>query len=300
MNFEKLKNGKIVVTGGAGFIGSNLIKRLLGLGCTNIISLDDYSAGSVLNHHSGVNYHTGSTKNIKDIVSFPADFIFHFGEYSRVESSFMQLNKTIQSNLLGTASVINYWLESNAKLIYSGSSTKYILGEGQNETSPYSITKRKNAEIINSLGTLLQKNYATVYFYNVYGLNENCSEQYGTVISKFLKFKKERLPLPVVKPGTQIRNFTHIDDTIEGILLAAEHGHGDDYGIGAEQAFSILEVAKLFDADIEFIPERLGNRVSAELKTEKIKKLGWKQKHTLNKYIEIEIGKLQSAPKNYK
>ncbi|MDB0015534.1 NAD-dependent epimerase/dehydratase family protein [Amylibacter sp.] len=289
------KSCNVLVTGGAGFVGSNLIKRLLTLGCKDITSLDDYSSGRSENHHPDVTYIEGSTLDIIDHVKKDYDYIFHFGEYSRVEQSYNNIDQVIKSNTLGTAAVIAYWMKTNAKLIYSGSSTKFIVGESEKEQSPYSITKKKNTELIFELGSLLNQDFAIVYFYNVYGENENSSDDYGTLISKYIKLMRAKKPLTVVRPGTQRRNFTHINDTVDGILLVAEDGYGDDYGIGADQSYTILEVANLFNTQIDLIPERLGNRASAEVKNEKVKTLGWKQKHYLKDYVQQEMGKLKSV-----
>jgi len=282
------KNIKILITGGAGYIGSNLISAILkNSDNPRITSIDNYTSGKLKNHHPGVEYINLSTEKIFELNSFDFDYIYHFGEYSRVENSFTFINDIFESNLVGTSKVLNFWTRTNAKLIYSGSSTKFAKYTPEDRETPYAISKRINSELVKGFGHSLNKHFSIVYFYNVFGKNENYSDKYGTVISRFLKLKMEGKILPVNLPGTQKRNFTYIDDTINGILLASRDGNGDGYGIGNDKSYTILDLAKLFESEIKYCPEQSGNRESALIVNEKLKNLGWSTSMDLEEYIKF-------------
>lgn len=274
----------IVVTGGAGFIGSALCARLLREGNT-VISLDNYFSGSKQAHMSGVEYREGSTKDIEKIITEKVDVVYHLGEYSRVEISFTEPSVVFESNSRGTVSVLEFCRARGIKIIYAGSSTKFADGGMGRDQSPYAWTKATNTELVRNYGTWYELPYAITYFYNVYGMGERAGS-YGTVIKIFKEkyLKGERLG--VVSPGTQKRNFTHVDDIVDGLLLIGDKGSGDEFGLGASEAYSILEVAQMFGGNIEMLPERQGNRMNAVLDVEKSRLLGWKQKRNLIEYIE--------------
>ena len=272
---------KILVTGGAGFIGSNLCEKLVHQG-HDVYSLDDYSSGSEENHKDGVTYFRGCTQDIYDIVSVIPDMIYHLGEYSRVEQSFNDDFAVLESNRIGTVKVLQFAKEYNCRIIYAGSSTKFS-DNGYN-SSPYAWSKASNVEMFNNYGEWYNLNYAVVYFYNVYGPNEINSGKMKTLIGSYSKlYKTEKLK--VVLPGTQKRNFTHIDDTIRGLILVGEQGHGDGYGIGSDESYSVIEIARMFSENIEYIPERKGNRLSAQVENKRTKSLGWHCQHSLPEYI---------------
>lgn len=274
----------ILITGGAGFIGSNLCNRLYELG-HKVWSLDNYSTGKTKNHVLGVDYYSGDTKNIlKYFGNIKFDLVFHLGEYSRVEQSFTEPDVVFNFNLTGTAAVLDYCHTTKSKLIYAGSSTKF--GDIGPNSSPYAFSKATNTELVKNYGNWYGLDYAITYFYNVYGKNEIDSGKYATLIAKFLNRKKQGLPLSITLPGMQKRNFTHIDDIVDALVLVGFHGSGDGYGIGAKESYSVLEVAKMVGGPIEFYPETVGNRLTADLITEKTKALGWKQKRNLKNYIE--------------
>jgi len=273
----------ILVTGGAGFVGSNLCAKLYELG-HNVVSLDNYSTGSESNHIDGVVYNHMNTSDINNL-NFVPDYIYHLGEYSRVEKSFDDLDIVWQYNMMGTIEVIKFAKKHNAKLIYAGSSTKFGSDGGAN-SSPYAFTKSTNTQLVQNFSEWYGLDYAITYFYNVYGKNEIADGQYSTLIAKFNRMVKNGLPLTVVSPGTQQRNFTHVDDIVEGLVLVGFHGHGDGYGIGSPEAFTVIDVARMFMGVIEYIPERKGNRMSAQVITEKTKDLGWAPKHKLKDYIK--------------
>jgi UDP-glucose 4-epimerase len=278
------KRKLILVTGGAGFIGSHLCERLVGEG-HKVISLDNYFTGSTDNHVPGVEYREGHTKNIAKHVPEKPDIIYHLGEYSRVEQSVFEPDVVEDLNIVGTMGVVEYWKSKKSKLIYAGSSTKFGDGGTARHTSPYARTKAENSETVARTGEREKLPYAITYFYNVYGDRER-SGVYGTVIEHFKRMYLSGAPCAVVSPGTQERNFTHVDDIVDALVLIGEKGEGDEYGIGNERAYSILDVAKMFQfSDIVMFPERTGNRMSSFLDSSKTRLLGWMPKRELSEYI---------------
>lgn len=272
----------VLVTGGAGFIGSHLCERL-----TKdyfVTSLDNYSTGTKANHVDGVAYIEGHTEDINELVKFKPDLIFHLGEYSRVEQSFGDVGTVVESNIKGTAEVLEFARLTGAKLVYAGSSTKF--GDGD---SPYAFTKAKNTELVVKYGEWFGLDYAITYFYNNFGPREISEGPYATLIAKFIQLLKTNEQAKITSPGSQLRNFTHVSDTIDGLLLVAEHGHGDGYGIGNEKDYSVLEIANLMGLKYELVDEKRGNRTISQVHNEKIKDLGWRPKYSLEDYISNKI-----------
>jgi len=292
----KLQNKKILVTGGAGFVGSHLCERLLDLK-NEVVSLDNYFTGSEKNHIDGVTYIKGDTKDIFKLIDFTPDVIYHLGEYSRVEQSFEDMRIVYEYNKIGTFEVLEYVRKTGAKLIYAGSSTKFGDGGIARNTSPYAWTKASNTELVINYGNWFGINYAITYFYNVYGPREISTGKYATLIALFKEKMRKGEPLTIVKPGTQKRNFTHIDDIIDGLILVGEEGYGDEFGIGSDESYSVIEVVEMFlDMNIEeaikkgkviMLPERRGNRMDAEVITDKTKFLGWKPRKHLKNWIKF-------------
>lgn len=283
---NKLQDKKIIlVTGGAGFIGSNLCERLALDENNDVYSLDNYFTGSKDNHVPNVTYIEGSTEDIDSLVNFRPDMIFHLGEYSRVEQSFDDINKVMRFNRNGTFSVLEFVRKHKCKLLYAGSSTKYGDEGTGRDASPYAWSKSSNTELVKNYGAWFGIDYAITYFYNVYGNREIATGKYATLIALFKEKMKKGEPLTVVSPGTQIRNFTHIDDIVDGLLLVGENGHGDEFGIGSPQAYTILDIAEEFGGKIVMLPERAGNRLTAKVMTAKTEALGWKPKRTITEYI---------------
>lgn len=277
---------KILVVGGAGFIGSELVKRYLDIGGHDVYSLDNYSSGSVKNHHEGATYLSGNSKDISELIHFSPDIIFHLGEYSRVEQSFSEFDQVWESNILGTKSVLEFCAANRSKLVYAGSSTKFgDDGLGRNQ-SPYGWTKASNTDLILNYGDWYGLDFAICYFYNAYGDNEISVGSYATVVGIFRESAKSTGTVSVVAPGTQRRNFTHVADIVEGLLLVGEQGSGDGYGIGHDDSYSIIEIAGLFGAEIEWLPPRKGNRMGAPVLTDKVRQLGWKPQYDLPSYIK--------------
>ena len=275
-----------LVTGGAGFVGSHLCERLLKEG-HEVYSLDNYFTGSESNHIQGVHYFKGETAEISNIMPDEKyDFVFHLGEFSRVERSFDDIDLVFKYNWNSIYAILKFTKDNKSKLIYSGSSTKFG-DSGKNKfESPYSFTKYSNSMLVKSYAEWNDLNYAITYFYNVYGEREIESGAYATVVAKFLRQKRSgSQKLQVVSPGTQTRNFTHVSDIINGLILVGEKGFGDDYGIGSDESCSIIELANLFDLPFELVPANKGNRLSSELKNVKVKDLGWNPKVKLKDYI---------------
>lgn len=277
---------KVLVTGGAGFIGSHLCEKLLNSGMYEVFSLDNYFTGNENNHIKGVNYIRGNTSEIENLITFKPSLIYHLGEYSRVEQSFEDIEKVWRFNKDGIFAVLEFCRKTGAKIIYAGCSTKFGDGGLGRDQSPYAWTKASNTELVINYGKWFNISYAITYFYNVYGPREISKGKYATLIALFKELKKANMPLSVVSPGTQKRNFTHVDDIINGLILVGEKGIGDDYGIGNDESYSILEIANLFEGEIIMLPERKGNRLSAEVMTEKTIKLGWKPQKSIKQYIK--------------
>jgi UDP-glucose 4-epimerase len=275
---------RVLVTGGAGFIGSHLCEKLSQNG-EEVTSLDNYSTGSKCNHVNNVEYIVGSTKNISKLVKFNPDIVYHLGEYSRVEQSFNDIEKVWEFNKSGIFAVLQFCRKTKAKLVYAGSSTKFGDGGIGRSQSPYAWSKASNTELVENYGNWYGVKYAIVYFYNVYGGREISTGKYATLIAIFKECYKNNRPVTVVSPGTQLRNFTHVNDIILGLILVGNRGNGDNFGIGCSKSFSVLEIARMFDKEIKMLPERRGNRMSAQVVCDKTKKLGWSESYSIQQHI---------------
>ena len=279
----------IVVTGGAGFIGSHLCGRLVAAG-HKVISLDNYFTGSRENHVAGVEYREGHTKDIAKHITETPDMIYHLGEYSRVEVSLTEPALVWDLNTAGTFGVVEFWRTLNTsgvcKLVYAGSSTKFGDGGLGRVQSPYAWTKASNTELVQNYGAWYKLPFAITYFYNVYGPGER-EGKYGTVVEIFHQQHMRKEPLTVVLPGTQKRNFTHVDDIVDGLILVGEKGEGDEFGLGADESYSVLDVATMFGGPQIMLPERPGNRMSAAIDTTKSRAIGWSAKRKLAEYIAV-------------
>ncbi len=265
-----MKKNYLIVTGGAGFVGSNLIKLLIKKTNFKIISLDNYSTGTKKNHinNNRVSYFKNDTKNISKILKIyekKIHTLFHFGEFSRIYQSFLKMNDCINSNLVGTHAVFNFCFTNKIKLIYSATSAS-IGNKGLDKNlSPYAFTKAKNLEMLENLKKWFKFKYEVVYFYNVYGPKQISSGSMATVIGIFEEQYKKKIPLTVVKPGTQSRRFTHINDTVEACYYAWKKNKCRHYSISNRQSYSIIEVAKMFNSKIKFLPSRPGERFASAL-----------------------------------
>ena len=283
----------IIVTGGAGFVGSNLIEYLLYKSKLKIISIDNYSSGLKKNHikSNRVSYIKGHTKDIHKILKkykSKINAIFHFGEFSRIYQSFIQMNTCIQSNTIGTNAVFNFCLKNKIKLIYSATSASLGNKGKDKNLSPYAFTKSKNIELLENLKKWFGFKYEVIFFYNVYGPRQIGKGKMATVIGIFEECFLKKKPLPVVKPGSQTRRFTHIKDTVEICYKAWKKNKCLNYSISNQESFSILNVAKLFNSKIKFLPPRKGERFASALTNMSLSNKVQKNfgKISLRKYVE--------------
>ena len=291
------KKDMIVVTGGAGFVGSNLIHLLLDKTKYKIISIDDYSSGSNKNHINDkrVKYLKSDTKNISILLKNPKriNAIFHFGEFARIYQSFLKMDKCLSSNTIGTNAVFNFCLINQIKLIYSATSASLGNRGKDKNLSPYAFTKSKNLELLENLKKWFNFKYEIVYFYNVYGPKQISKGDMATVIGIFEECFKKNKPLPVVKPGSQSRRFTHINDTVEICLRSWKNNMCRHYSISNKESYTILEVAKLFKKKIKYLPKRSGERYASALTNMNLSNKVYKYfgkiklKDYVKKFIEI-------------
>ena len=291
----------IVVTGGCGFVGYNLIQYFLKKTNFKIISLDDYSSGTKKNHikNKRVKYIFGHTKDINKILrnyKKKINSVFHFGEFSRIYQSFVQMNKCIQSNTIGSNAVFDFCLENNIKLIYSATSASLGNSGEDKNLSPYAFTKSKNIELLENLKKWFNFKYEVIFFYNVYGPRQIKTGDMATVIGIFEEHYAKKKPLPVVRPGSQSRRFTHIFDTVEICFKAWKNDKCRYHSISNKKSYSILEVAKLFKAKIKYLPPRKGERFASALTDMSLSNKVYKNfgKISLKKYVDNFISKNDS------
>ena len=260
----------LIVTGGAGFIGSNLISDLLKFKKFKIISIDNYSSGLSKNHIKSkrVKYLKGNTKNIEILLKNYIDkinSIFHFGEFARIYQSFKKINDCFASNIEGSTNVFNFALKNKIRLIYSATSAT-LGNKGQDmNLSPYAFTKAKNLELLENLKKWFNFRYEIIYFYNVYGERQICKGPMATVVGIFEDHFSRGKKLPVVKPGTQARRFTHVLDTVKACIFAWSQNKCKHYSIASNQSYNIIELAKLFESKIRYLPMRKGERFASAL-----------------------------------
>jgi len=287
-----MKKNIIVITGGAGFVGTNLIRFFLKNTKYKIISIDNYSSGFKINHikDKRIKYIKDDTKNIFNILKNynTINSIFHFGEFSRIYQSFIKMNECINSNSIGSNAVFNYCLKNKIKLIYSATSASLGNKGMDKNLSPYAFTKAKNLELLENLKKWFSFKYEIIYFYNVYGPSQICNGIMATVIGIFEEHYKSKKPLPVVKPGNQTRRFTHIYDTVQICYLAWKKNRNRHYSISSKKSYSILDVAKMFNTKIKYFPKRRGERFASALTNMNLSNKVYKHfgKTDLKKYIK--------------
>jgi len=260
----------VIVTGGTGFVGSNLIELLLKKTSYKIISIDNYSTGKKNNHFisSRIKYIKGNTIDIKTILrrhKKKIHTIFHFGEFSRIFQSFKKFHECFDSNSIGSKEVFKFCLDNKIKLIYSATSASLGNNGNDKNLSPYAFTKSKNLELLENLKKWFKFKYEIIYFYNVYGPRHIKHGDMATVIGIFEHHYKLNQSLPVVRPGTQTRRFTHILDTIEVCYDAWMANKCAHYSVSHKKAYSINQVARMFKSKIKYLSPRLGERYASAL-----------------------------------
>jgi len=287
----------IIVTGGAGFIGSNLIKYLNKRTKYKIISIDNYSTGTIKNHiiQKNIKYIKNENINIANILKSykkKIKVIFHFGEFSRIYQSFLKPKECLNSNINNSFEVINFAKDNKIRIIYSATSSS-LGNNGKDENlSPYAWAKSKNIELIKNYSKWFGLKYELLFFYNVYGPGQILNSPMSAVIGIFENQFKKKIPLTVVKPGTQKRDFTHIDDIINGCYLAFKKGKQKEYMLGTKKQYTILQIAKMFKTKIKLLPQREGERsVSNIPHNNAFNYLGYKPKINIKDYINIIIKK---------
>ena len=260
----------LVVTGGAGFIGSNLISQLLKFKKFKVLSVDNYSSGLSKNHikNKRVKYLKGSTKNIEFLLKSyigKIHSIFHFGEFARIYQSFKNISECFSSNIEGSSNVFNFALNNKIRLIYSATSASLGNGGKDMNLSPYAFSKSKNLELLENLKKWFGFKYEVIYFYNVYGEKQIYKGDMATVVGIFEDHYKRGKKLPVVRPGTQVRRFTHINDTVKACIFAWRKNKCKHYCIASKKSYSIVKLAKLFKTKIKYLPMRKGERFASAL-----------------------------------
>ena len=293
-----MKKNIILITGGAGFIGSCLIKYLININVKyKIISIDNYSSGVRKNHlrSTNVKYIKGENKNIDTLLKKYKNkikVIFHFGEYSRIFQSFKNYKECFEYNIHHSSKVIEFAKNNNIKIIYSATSSN-LGNDGKDENlSPYAWSKSKNIELIKNYNKWFGLKYEFVYFYNVYGPGQILNSPMAAVIGIFESQYKKNKPLTVVKPGTQKRDFTHIDDIVKGCYLAWKKGNQNHYMLGTKKQYSIIEIAKMFNTKIKYLPSRPGERFGSTTPNDNAKKiLGYIAKKDIRDYIKSIVNK---------
>jgi UDP-glucose 4-epimerase len=265
----------ILVTGGAGHVGSHLIELLVADPSNRVISLDNYFAGHTSNHIAGAEYRCGHTRDVAKLVPESPDIVYHLGEYARIAPSFEDVALVYDMNIAGTFAVAEYCRSRGCKLVYAGSSTKFATEGNGRHQNPYSFTKAVNVDLVNDYGQWYGLPYAICYLSNGFGPREQADGKYATLIAKFERLYLAGEPLTVTRPGTQLRAFTYVKDLARGIVLVGEKGSGDGYVLGSSKKYSVLEIAEAFGGRIEMVDGYPGRGDAGIDNAKAIDELGW-------------------------
>lgn len=284
----------ILVTGGAGHVGSHVVEALVTNPHNRVISLDNYFTGRRENHVPGAEYREGHTKHVDALVPETPDIVYHLGEYARIATSREDVAMVYDMNIAGTFAVAEFCrMRGVPKLVYAASSTKFAIeGDGRHQ-SPYAFTKATNVDLITDYGRWYGLPYAICYFYNAFGPRETGVGKYATLIAKFERCWARHAPLPVVRPGTQRRAFTYVKDLARGIILVGERGWGDGYALGTTTSHSVLEIAEAFGGPVEFVDGDPGRAESANDPTRARDELGWQPTVDIMDYIRQFVSELR-------
>ncbi len=292
------KRKLILVTGGAGHVGSHIIEELVKDPLNNVVSLDNYHTGVNENHIPGAEYIKGHTKDIAQLMPEAPDIVYHLGEYARIAPSFDDIAQVYDMNIIGTFAVVEYCRQRHVgKLVYAASSTKFAADGNGRHQNPYSFSKATNVDLVNNYGQWYGLPYAVCYFYNGFGPRETGTGKYATLIAKFQQQYLEGKPFTVVRPGTQKRNFTYVKDLARGIIMVGEKGHGDGYALNNTKGFSIVEIAEAFGGPIDYIEGYPGRFESGDPPTKAREELGWETTVDILDYIK-EFVAANPRPKN--
>lgn len=283
----------VLVTGGAGHVGSHLIELLVSDPRNRVVSLDNYFNGWRENHIPGAEYRHGHTKEISRLIPERPDVVFHLGEYARIATSFEDVATVYDFNMIGTFEVVEFCRQREVgKLVYAASSTKFAIeGDGRHQ-NPYSFTKANNVDLINDYGRWYGLPHAICYFFNAFGPREVGTGRYATVVARFEELRRAGKPLTVVRPGHQRRYFTHVKDLARGIILVGDRGSGDGYALRADRSYSVLEIAEAFGGPIEMVDGYPGREDVADDPTKARDELGWRATVDVMDYIrELAAGR---------
>ena len=276
---------KILITGGAGFIGTNLIKQLIKEG-HETYSIDNYDSGLKENHVNGCEYRKMDIEELIDIDDNEFDVVYHLAGLSRIQPSFENPTETFRVNTKGTQVVCEWARLNNVKMIYAGSSSRWH----DPYQSPYACFKHMGEEVIRMYKKTYGLNAEIARFYNVYGPNEIIDGDWAAVIGIWRKQIRDKQPLTIIGDGEQRRDFTHVDDIVSGLILIMDVEHDDAWELGTGTNYSINEVYQMFkeNFDIEciYLPQQKGNyRETLRENDTALEKLGWKPSDRLKDYI---------------
>ena len=282
---------KALVTGGVGFIGTNLVKRLLDDGHT-VVSLDNYTTGVKENEiqQKGVQYFDVDLRYVHDYDFFmdKPDVIFHTAALARIQPSLQDPTTTIQNNFDSTLNILEWARPKKCPVIFAGSSSFHQGLWG----SPYAWSKFAGEQLCELYNKVYNLPTAICRFYNVYGPHQIEGGDYAAVIGSFERQYKNNEPLTITGDGEQRRDFTHVDDIVDGLIRCGEKINkvsGEEFELGSGINFSINEVANMFGDDYskEYIPARDGEYEMTLCTDDKANKLlGWNPKNNINDYIK--------------